>query len=74
MSTSESKFLAKREKIKKNVIEFFKVNFPDAGDPVDFETVWPISKWDYLQTETMNYSVELNMRTGKVIKIMEDRS
>lgn len=60
----------KRKKISEKIIKAFKDQFGE--EPVDFETIWPISCWDTLHTKTRTFSVKLKMATGKVESITEE--
>lgn len=60
----------KRKKISANIIEAFKAQFNE--EPVEFETCWPISCWDYIQTETRSFVVKLKMATGKLEYFKEE--
>jgi predicted Holliday junction resolvase-like endonuclease len=62
----------RQQKVTENIISSFKRQF--NGEPIEFETSWPITKFDTLQTGDMDFLVELDLKTGKVIQITEYRS
>lgn len=59
----------KQEIVNKNVIKTFKDKFNLV--PLEFDTCWPLTKWDTIRTETRNFLVELKLDSGKVLNITE---
>jgi hypothetical protein len=59
-------------KVTKGILDAFKKQFPHLEPEEDFETIWPLSAWDTIRTETRTFSVHLKLDTGKVISIEEE--
>ncbi len=60
-------------KVRQGIIDAFKKQFPHLEPCVDeFETIWPLSIWDMIHTETRSFDVKLKMATGKVLEITEN--
>lgn len=63
-------FQKKKAIIQAGIISEFKKRF--GGEPIDFETAWPLAAWDCLHTETETFWVHINLITGKVISIEKE--
>lgn len=59
------------EKVTKGILTAFKQKFPHLEPQEDFETIWPLSVWDMIHTETRSFDVHLKLATGKVLEIEE---
>lgn len=62
----------RKTKIEKGILSAFKAMFPHLEPQSDFETIWPLSAWDMIHTETRSFDVHLKLTTGKVISITEN--
>jgi len=63
----------RKDKITKGIIDAFKKQFPHLEPCTDeFETIWPLSVWDMIHTETRSFDVKLKLTTGKVLEITEN--
>ena len=62
----------RKDKITKGIISAFKKQFPHLEPEQDFETIWPLSAWDTIRTETRTFDVHLKLDTGKVLSITEE--
>lgn len=60
-----------KQKIQDGILKAFKVKFPHLEPQDDFETIWPLSTWDTIQTETRSFDIHLKLATGKVLSIEE---
>lgn len=65
-------FEQRKEKIKQDIISAFRGQFPNLEPQSDFETIWPLSAWDMIHTETRSFDVHLKLATGKVLEITEN--
>lgn len=62
----------RKQKVTQGIIDAFKQQFPHLEPCIDeFETIWPLSIWDMIHTETRSFDVKLKMATGKVVLIEE---
>ena len=61
----------KKAKVTSDIIKAFKERYNE--DPVEFETIWPLSCWDYIQTETRSFNMKLKMATGKLEYFEEEK-
>lgn len=59
------------DKVTKGILTAFKAKFPHLEPQEDFETIWPLSVWDCIHTETRSFDVKLKLATGKVLEIEE---
>lgn len=50
----------RQQKVTEGILAAFKQQFPGEEPESDFETIWPISKWDRIQTKTRSFDIELN--------------
>lgn len=62
----------KQEQITQQIIKAFKDQFGQHLQPIEFETMWPITCWDLLHTSDRTFSVKLKLSTGKIEKIEEE--
>lgn len=62
----------RQEKVKKDILAAFKIQFPHLEPQEDFETIWPLSAWDMIHTETRSFDIHLKLATGKVLTIVEE--
>lgn len=61
----------RQEKVTAGILTAFKSQFPHLEPQDDFETIWPLSVWDMIHTETRSFDIKLKMATGKVLEIEE---
>jgi len=61
----------RKQKIEQGILTAFKEKFPHLEPQEDFETIWPISAWDMIHTETRSFDINLKLATGKVLSIEE---
>lgn len=72
MKTQITKHQAKVQKVTKGILDAFKAKFPHLTPEQDFETIWPLSAWDTIRTETRTFDVKLKLATGSVLSITEE--
>lgn len=62
----------RKQKIQDGILKAFKAKFPHLEPQGDFETIWPLSAWDMIHTETRSFDIHMKLTTGKILDITEN--